>query len=212
MNGIFVDMDVIGVGFGRTGTLSLKEALEDLGFGPCYHMLEVIDRPDRAVAWIEAATEPSPDWDQIFAGYRSTVDWPGAAFWRPLAARYPDARIVLTVRDPDRWYTSVETTIYRQYQLHRDDGVPFARMVGSVVWDGVFGGRFDRESAIARFHRHVAEVRETIAAERLLIYEVGAGWGPLCDFLGVPAPARDFPRNNDTAAFAQRMAQRQQTT
>ena len=212
MDGILGGMDVIGVGFARTGTLSLKEALGELGFGPCYHMMEILDQPERAVAWSEAATQVSPVWDQIFAGYRSTVDWPAAAFWRPLAARYPDARIVLTIRDPDKWYSSVEKTIYQQYQLHRDDGLPFTEMVKTIIWDGIFGGRFDRESAIARFNQHIAEVQQTIAAQRLLVYEVASGWGPLCDFLGVPELARDFPRSNDTAAFTQRAAEREQSS
>ncbi len=212
-------MQVIGVGFGRTGTLSLKVALEQLGFGPCYHMFEVIDSPRRTRDWIRAADAPPDtiDWAGMLAGYRSTVDWPGAALWRPLVAAYPQAKVVLTVRDPDRWYDSAASTIFRDrmrvtsllgrarlwLSLRTDPAMrQVVPMVSRLVWDGVFGGRFaDRTSAIERFHRHVAEVRAEVPADRLLVYEVSSGWGPLCDFLGVDAPARPFPRANDQRTF-----------
>src|SRR5690348_10244023 len=109
-------MRVIGVGFGRTGTASLKVALERLGVAPCYHMYDVIEEPARARAWLAAAEGGKPDWDEIFAGYAATVDWPGAAFWRELLATYPQAKVILTVRDPQRWYDSTRQTIFRNAQ------------------------------------------------------------------------------------------------
>jgi hypothetical protein len=209
-------LHVIGVGFGRTGTASLKVALEQLGFGPCYHMIELVEHPERVDEWI-AAADGRADWDRVFAGYRSTVDWPGAAFWRGLVGAYPEAKVILTVRDPERWYDSASSTIFRRM---RPPASPAARLVGRLmlrsnpamrrlgviprrlIWEGVFDGRFDdRAYAIEVFERHTREVRELVPPERLLTYEVSAGWGPLCDFLGVPVPATPFPRLNDAESF-----------
>jgi hypothetical protein len=93
-------LKVIGAGFGRTGTSSLKQALEDLGFGPCHHMTEVIAHPQQVPVW-EAAMNGEPvEWEDVFHAYQSAVDWPSAAFYEPLMERYPDARVILTVRDP----------------------------------------------------------------------------------------------------------------
>ena len=105
-------LELIGAGLGRTGTLSLKAALERIGYGPCYHMIEVLAAPERGRHWLEQAQSGSHDWDAIFNGYRATVDWPAAAFWRELAERYPDAKVLLSLRDADRWYDSVMNTIY----------------------------------------------------------------------------------------------------
>ncbi len=211
---------MIGVGFGRTGTASLKMALEQLGFGPCYHMFELVERPERARAWAAAADGGPVVWDEIFAGYGSTVDWPGAAFWRQLVDHYPDAKVVLTVRDSAAWYESTASTIHRATlrtsgraarvsawlpfgprRLLRD----FAPVVRRIVWDGVFDGRFaDRRHAIEVFERHADEVRASVPAERLLVYEVSEGWEPLCAFLGVPRPDTPFPWVNDAASFRRR--------
>lgn len=215
---------VIGVGFGRTGTMSLKVALEQLGFGPCYHMFDVVQRPARARAWTDAAAGRPVEWDEVFAGYQATVDWPGAAFWRELVERYPEAKVLLTVRDPDRWYRSAEATIWagarrRSGLGHRIGGVllpvlapgfaGFLRMVQAVVLDRHFGGRVpDRDAAVAEFTAHVERVRAEVPADRLLVFEVGQGWEPLCAFLGVPVPAGPFPRLNDTVSFQRHSRQR----
>ena len=233
-------MHVIGVGFGRTGTASLKEALERLGIGPCYHMQDVLRDPSRARAWLTAAEQVAaggrPDWEGIFAGYSSTVDWPGSSFWRELVAAYPSAKAILTVRDPQRWYDSMESTILRTWRARREraagPGAPlrqpaappsrsaappsqappshqrdFAAMTDEVVARRVFAGRADeREYAIATYGRHVAEVRATVPAERLLVFEVAQGWAPLCAFLEVPEPDEPFPRVNDKGAFNERQA------
>lgn len=188
--------------------MSLKHALEELGFGPCYHMFEVVGQTDRLEMWLGLATGSTPDWDRVFDGYHSAVDWPASAFWRELADAYPKAKVVLTVRDPDRWYDSIEKTLYQQYLRVRPEGTLFARMVGPLIWEGIFGGRFDRESATARFRQHEHEVREAISADRLLVYRTGDGWGPLCEFLGVAEPAEEFPRSNDSASFNKRDADR----
>jgi hypothetical protein len=215
-------MKVIGVGVGRTGTLSLKAALDRLGFGPCFHMRNVLDHPERLPLWEAAAAGSAVDWDEVFAGYESSVDWPGAAFWRELTAYYSDAKVILTVRDPERWYHSVRETIYQLFgggtesplaeeALQRIPGIATMHAFNrKLVWDGPFlQGRFDdRDWAMHAFVRHNAAVCEEIPSERLLVFDVSAGWGPLCDFLGVDKPAEEFPRLNDPAAFWGRVRDR----
>jgi len=206
-------MDVIGPGFGRTGTLSLKIALEQLGFGPCLHMIPLLEDAERAGLFQRAADGDAGSLARALEGYRSTVDWPGTFFWRELVERYPAAKVILTVRDPERWYDSAQGTIFRAaLNAPREGLTPAAEagrgMLDRVVLNGTFGGRFtDREHAIRVFEEHNAEVRRVVPAERLLEFEVSQGWQPLCDFLGVPAPDKPFPRTNDTAAFQARVAE-----
>jgi hypothetical protein len=204
-------LEVIGAGFGRTGTLSLKVALEQLGLGPCYHMLEVLGTPDRPQQWLDQVEGRPPGWDVVFSGFRATVDWPAAAYWRELAAHYPEARVILSLRDPGKWYDSVMNTIYNAMRPDLGEGVPEAirvqlTMVRKLIAEQTFGGRLeDRAHAIDVFERHNRAVREAIPAERLLVYEPGDGWEPLCAFLERPVPETDFPRLNDTAEFRARM-------
>jgi hypothetical protein len=208
-------MDVIGAGFGRTGTLSLKLALEQLGFGPCMHMVEVLDDTERAALFQRAAEGDAGSLDKALEGYRSTVDWPGTYFWRELVGQHPDAKVILTVRDPQRWYESAHGTIFRAAMNAPSEaggaqGVEVAAvgMVRGLVWDGTFGGRFaDRDHAIRVFEEHNEAVRREVPADRLLELEVSEGWEPLCDFLGVPVPEAPFPRANDSASFQARLAE-----
>ena len=188
-------IQVIGAGLGRTGTLSLKAALEELGFAKCYHMLEVLTRKNDAKAWDAASRGKSIDWDALFEGYSATVDLPSALFYRELMVKYPTARVILTVRDPDRWYDSMYNTIYFGhtstpkwvFRLSPRMRV-FQRMIDRL-WKRMFRGRFeDRDSAIDVFKRHNEQVRRDVPASRLLVYEVSQGWDPLCEFLGVPVP------------------------
>ena len=171
-------LQVIGAGFGRTGTFTLKNALEMLGLSPCYHMVEVFGQPSHDGLWTQAADGRLDDWEQIFAGYRATVDWPACAFYASLAERYPEARVILTVRDPESWYRSAAATILRS----ADQDSPGGRMRRRIIWDGAFSGRFaDKEHAIAVFERHNAEVRMRVPGDRLLVYDVreGAGCWPV---------------------------------
>jgi hypothetical protein len=205
-------MDVIGAGFGRTGTLSLKAALEQLGFGPCMHMVPLLQDPETS-ALIHKATEGDTDMlDVALAGHRSTVDWPMAYFWRELTDRYPAAKVILTVRDPEKWYESADKTIHAAANAGRESGFldrDVMNMVDSTVWDGTFGGRFaDRDHAIRVFQEHNERVRREIPADRLLVFEVAQGWEPLCSFLGVPVPETPFPRLNDSVAFNDNLAAR----
>jgi len=205
-------LEVIGAGFGRTGTLSLKLALERLGLGPCYHMLEVMENPEHAATWQDAVDGKPIDWERLFAGYRSAVDWPAAAFWRELAVHYPRAKVILTLRDPDRWYESVEATIYRRMiaPAVEPERVAQRRMARQLVLEQTFGGRFaDRAHAKAVFARHNDEVRSALPPKRLLVFEAADGWTPLGRFLGVPVPDEPYPRTNSTAEFRERVAQRE---
>lgn len=197
-------LEVIGSGFGRTGTLSLKLALEQLGFGPCYHMIEVFKTPAAAGWWVEAA-DGAPAWEKIFAGYRSTVDWPSATFYAELAAAYPDARVIHTERDAEAWFASTQATIFPN-AAPPDTEAPFDQMFAKVI-GRLFDGRMrDHDKVIEVYERHNAEVRRAIPAERLLVYELAQGWDPLCAFLGVPVPDAPMPAVNSTAEFRGRHA------
>jgi hypothetical protein len=207
-------LKVIGAGLGRTGTLSLKVALEQLGFARCYHMTEVLAHPEHIPVWDAAARGEPVDWEALFRGYQATVDWPGCNFYAELLRLYPEARVILTVRDPDRWYDSARQTIY--YVRH---AIPawlapllprmrrFRPMLDRLIWVGMFHGRFeDRLYAIEVFRRHKEQVKRSVPPDRLLVYEVGEGWGPLCAFLGVPVPeGQPFPHLNDAAEFRARI-------
>jgi len=191
-------LSIIGAGFGRTGTESLKKALEILGFGPCYHMFEVLPHADRVAIWRAAARGDTPDWDQVFAEYNATVDWPGAYFWRELSAHYPKAKIILSVRDAELWYDSMDKTIL---PILRDSDNADSMGV-RLIAEGVFGGKIeDRDHMISVYNRNISEVQAQFGKDRLLTYELGSGWAPLCAFLGCPIPDRPYPRSNATDEF-----------
>lgn len=200
-------LQLIGAGLGRTGTLSLKAALERIGYGPCYHMIEVLSAPQRARHWLERTRSSSHDWDAIFHRYRSTVDWPAAAFWRELAMRYPDAKVVLSLRDADAWHASVMNTIYPVMTQELPERAPaslreFQAMVVELILERTFAGRLaDRAHATRVFEQHNQAVIDALPASRLLVYRAGDGWQPLCRFLDVPVPSEAFPHLNDTAWY-----------
>ena len=192
-------LKVIGSGMGRTGTLTLKSALETLGFGPCHHMLEVLEHPDSVPLWIDAG-RGRPDWDAIYGGFSATVDFPGSKFWRELAAFYPDAKVLHSVRDPEKWFESTQETIFSPASPALNAQGVMAEFFGVVAAD--FGDRIhDRDFMVDQFKRHTEAVVAAIPADRLLVYEVSQGWEPLCAFLGVPVPAAPFPLNNTRADF-----------
>jgi hypothetical protein len=213
---------VIGAGFGRTGTMSLKVALEELGFGPCYHMIEVFEHPEHVGFW-EAAWRGEPvDWDGFLGRYEATVDWPACTFYEELLQRHPDAKVLLSVRDPERWYDSTRATIYEISKITAGSRLSRAifafvglfvpgvfqigRMGNEIIWQGTFDGKFeDRSYAIKVFKRHNEEVRRRVPRDRLLVYEVKEGWGPLCEFLGVEEPDKPFPSLNDAAQMRRRI-------
>ncbi|WP_165954279.1 sulfotransferase family protein [Seongchinamella unica] len=192
-------LEIIGAGFGRTGTMSLKVALEQLGY-PCYHMIECFPRgPEHWKHW-EQVGSGSPDWDAIFEGFTATVDFPACTSYAALAEYYPDAKVVLTVRDPEKWFTSVQDTIFGEEWIRFLPGSEAGAFTTTTI-NNYFDGRMhDHDHLVRRFNEHVAEVRATIPPERLLVFEVADGWEPLCEFLGLPAPEGDFPHINDTEA------------
>jgi|JI10StandDraft_1071094.scaffolds.fasta_scaffold169052_2 hypothetical protein len=199
---------VFSAGFGRTGTLSLKLALEQLGVGPCHHMDEVLKTGPAQVALWNDAADGRPDFATIFAGYNSAVDWPTAAFWREIAAAYPDAKVILSTRSPESWVKSFSDTILKVLK-DRDNWPPPATewldMVTRVVIDRSLGGVTDEQDLIGVFKAHEAAVKAAFPADRLLVHAAKDGWPPLCAHLGVPVPATPYPRTNSTEEFFQLM-------
>lgn len=201
-------LKVIGAGFGRTGTASLKFALERIGFGPCYHMMEVMPNPDNVAHWAQIARGGKPDWDRIFKGYMATVDWPACGYWRELAAHYPEAKVILSMRDPERWFESTQKTIFSEAHLTQfltDHSDPDLRDMVGHLFTKTFDGRGrDREHAIAVYRRHNEEVMRTIPRDRLLVFNPAEGWAPLCGFLGVAVPDEPFPKRNTSEEWIAR--------
>ncbi|GEB50180.1 sulfotransferase family protein [Streptomyces cacaoi] len=205
-------MDVIGAGYGRTGTLSMQAALKRLGFDPCHHMAEVITNPRQMPLWQEALAQDPVDVRRVFEGYRATVDFPGCVFWRELMEAWPEAKVVLTVRDPHRWYESTQRTIFSENrprpQGDDPEAVAFHRFLTEELLPRVMDvgsdrllSEMDEREAVETFNRHIEEVKATVPAERLLVFQVSEGWEPLCEFLDVPVPDEEFPRINEAAGF-----------
>jgi hypothetical protein len=203
-------LEIVGAGFGRTGTLSLKYALEKIGFGPCYHMAELQAHPEHASMWAQAHRGEPVDWDVLFEDYRATVDWPSCNLWKEQAEYYPDAKVILSTRDPERWYESVHNTIYASTVMARESDDPGIRARGEwafeIIWDKIFHGRMDDKAhVIDVFRAHEERVKATIEAGRLLVFEAASGWPPLCEFLGVDVPEDPYPRVNTTDDFRERI-------
>jgi hypothetical protein len=204
-------MKLIGAGFGRTGTMSLKAALEQIDHGPCFHMIDLIKGAMPLEPWKAAAEGKDVDFEAALEGWESTIDWPACTYWERLIEIWPDEKVLLTVRDPDTWYESCLNSIHeaaergRRGELGGDHPPPpeVMAVINGMIWDGTFKGRFeeDREFAIDVFNRHNEAVKAKVPPDRLLVYEVKEGWGPLCEFLGVEEPGGPFPHLNDTASF-----------
>ncbi len=205
-------MHVIGAGLGRTGTYSLKLAINRLGLGPCHHMEAVFQNMAGQVPLWTAALHGRPDWGAIFDGFHSAVDWPTASFYRELASAYPAAKFVLTHRDPESWVESFSETIYTVMRARHEappERKAWFEMAAGVIAKVGFCEGLSRGELLERFVAHNEAVKTAIPAERLLVYQVKQGWGPLCEFLGVSAPEEEFPRSNDRAEFLARVQARQ---
>ncbi len=204
-------MRVIGAGFGRTGTMSTKVALQQLGFSPCLHMIDLLaGNQDLAQTFYDAKLGKPVDWASELADWDATVDWPGCTFYKELMATFPDARVILNVRDPESWYKSMNDTIYAAAMSFGDMPEmrerPATKMIQTIVWEGDLEGRFaDKQRALEIFDQHNREVREYVPSERLLVFDVKQGWEPLCTFLGVDVPQQPFPHANDTESFRKMM-------
>ena len=201
-----MELTVIGAGFGRTGTLSFKQALEQLGFGPTYHMLEVFGKADHVATWSDALEGASVDWSTVLDGYHSTCDWPACTFWRELRSANPGAKVVLTRRDPDAWYRSMTATIFETLdRAPADDADPgmlaHHQLVQALIRERTFGGDLSRAHVLEVLAAHEADVIASVPPDELLVYDVAEGWGPLCGLLGVAVPIEPFPNTNTTADF-----------
>ncbi len=197
-------MQIIGAGVGRTGTHSLKLALNQLGLGPCHHMEEVLSNMPSQVPLWSRAVDGSPDWEAIFGGYESAVDWPTAGFFRELLQAYPSAKFVLTHRSPETWADSFSETIYKV--LAEKDRMPpeireWLQMCEAVIAKSGFPPGLSRDELIDAFVLHNEAVKATVPANQLLVFEVKDGWAPLCAFLGVSTPDEPFPRTNNRTEF-----------
>lgn len=203
-----MDLQVIGAGFGRTGTMSMKAALERLGLGPCHHMLEVFTHPEQFQPWAAAVRGEPWDAEATLAGFRSTLDFPSCVVWRELAEANPDALVLLTTRSSESWWRSFDATIGPHMRDQPPDpAFPGVRDLFDALDEVVFSGRSgDRDTAVAAFEAHNAAVVAEVPPERLLVHEVGAGWEPLCERLGLPVPDEPFPRSNSTEEFRARAA------
>ena len=195
-------LKVIGTGFGRTGTDSMREALGMLGFGPCHHMFEVNSNAEQKRLWRAFVQGTPTPWGQLFEGYSSCIDWPSAHYWPELVSTYPQARVILTWRSPESWWASFEKTIVEGLRQSTDP----ASLGLALIRDQVFGGRpGDRAHAVALYEANVKAVRETVPEERLLVHELGDGWEPLCAHLGVPVPSQPYPSRNTAGEFQDTM-------
>ena len=204
MGGSVKKIQVIGAGFGRSGTTSLRAALTRLGYEPCYHMQSAMTHYAHLKFWVRAQAGEPVDFVRFFRRYRAVVDWPACEFYQALMAAFPEAKVVLNVRDPAAWYASTRETLWIIDQV-----LPWwfpkvmRQMHDEIIWQGRFRGEFmDRAKAIAVYEAHLEEVRRSVPAERLLVFNVSEGWAPLCAFLGKPVPENEpFPHLNDRAFF-----------
>ncbi len=194
-------LKVVGAGVGRTGTHSLKVALEQLLGGPCHHMVEVFAHPDEVPIWTDAIEGRPVDWGKLMDGYVAQVDWPGASFWPELSSANPDALVILSVRDPDSWFTSCSNTIFEGMSNMAEGGDPWMTAMARLLGQR-FSDRFtDRDPMVAAFEQHNDAVRAGIPADRLLEWTGADGWGPICERLGVAVPDEPFPKVNTTDEF-----------
>ncbi|MDF1775040.1 MAG: hypothetical protein P1V13_03360 [Rhizobiaceae bacterium] len=196
-------LEIIGAGFGRTGTYSLKAALEHLGFGPCHHMSEVVSDPRQIKAWC-AVTEGRPDFDAIFSGFRSAVDFPVSAYWQDVLTATPNARVILSHREAEDWYGSFSQTILPlilDKEAWPQNAAPWFEMIEKVIIGKALGGRTDRDGILKAYRANEAAARELEAQGKVLVFNVRDGWEPLCRFLGVDLPDAPFPKTNARADF-----------
>jgi hypothetical protein len=193
-------LKVVGAGLGRTGSHSQQLALQQLLGGPCYHMVEVIADLDARVPLWADALEGKPDWDKIFDGYVACVDWPAAAFWREIHEKYPDAPVLLSTRSStDEWYKSFSNTI--QQVMLRDAPNGDSPMVIELIERRFTPDWRDADACKAAYEKHNADVRAEIPAAKLIDWQPGDGWEPICEKLGLPVPSDEFPHVNTTNDF-----------
>jgi len=196
-----MSLRVVGAGVGRTGTHSLKLALEQLLGGPCHHMVEMFGNEEQIAGWTDAIEGQPVDWVTLLDKYRAIVDWPGGSFWRELLAAHPDALVLLSVRDPDDWYRSASNTIFHAFELLPPELRPWMNEVRKMMHDRFSDDFANKDAMIDAFNRHNDAVRKDAPPAQLLEWTPGDGWAPICDRLGLPVPAEPFPVTNTTDEF-----------
>jgi hypothetical protein len=200
------ELEILGAGFGRTGTNSLKIALERLGFGPCYHMYEITKNPGHISFWNAAASNSPVEWISFFKSYKATVDWPASAFVPQIYKAFKSSKVIITVRNPEEWYQSANNTIFHTMANWEANENPETRdrmkMAKKIILDGVFWGKHDNKNhCIGIFNKHINEISNVVPKDNLLIFDVSEGWVPLCEFLKVEIPNEAFPYTNTRASF-----------
>ncbi len=199
-------LSVIGAGFGRTGTLSLKLGLEQLGFGPCHHMGEIFEHPAQLPLWQAAVAGEPVDWDVVLEGYNSCTDFPSGYFWRELAEFYSEAKIVLTMRPVESWWQSYSKTIMKVLLDVPNDAPAHVReireMSATLIGEKCFRAPLhDKQAGFVAYQHYIDSVIASFSSDRLLCFDVRDGWEPLCKFLGKPVPDNEFPRTNSAVEF-----------
>lgn len=201
-------LSVIGTGFGRTGTGSMKRALEILGLGPCHHLDDLLAQPAQPPFWRAAAAGQAVEWRQALAGFRSQMNWPGAFVWRELAEAFPQARLIHTVRHDEDWWQSFSHTLAPLVRTHRQRKLPEAAHAGLEAFAALCdrspgeGLLLDRQAALTAYHQRTMDILDTVLPSRVLVFDVTQdGWKPLCKFLGVPVPDVPFPHLNRRDEF-----------
>lgn len=217
-------LKVIGAGFPRTGTSSLKVALEKLGYSKCYHMKELIVAPENLHYWLDLKNKRTTDFDALFEGYQASVDFPGYPYYKELMAQYPDAKVILTVRPFEKWYASVNATVRKAgpqtigEKLGMLVQLPFnarLRKVKNVIgffhgifWGEEFDHKFDDKAVAEKaFNDHIESVKAYVPEDKLLVYQITDGWEPLCEFLGHPVPDEPIPHANKKENFKEMLQQ-----
>jgi Sulfotransferase domain len=198
-------LKVVGAGVGRTGTHSLKVALEQLLGGTCHHMVEVFAHPDEVPVWTDAIDGKAIDWAALMQDYTALVDWPGGSFWPELSAANPDALVLLSTRDPDQWFTSCTNTIFGGLRMMADGGDQWMAAMLRLFKDRFSDQLDDRDAMVAAYEKHNDAVRAAIPKERLLEWTPSDGWDPICERLAVPIPSEPFPVTNTTKEFREMM-------
>ncbi len=194
-------LQIVGAGAGRTGTHSLKVALEQLLGGSCHHMMEMFDKPEQIAGFTAAIDGEPTDWSALLADFTAMVDFPGSLFWREIAAANPDAPILLSTRDAEGWYTSASNTIFLAFDNMPPELAPWMQAVKRGLHDRFSDDFENKDAMIAAYERHNAEVRAEVPAERLIDWTPSDGWGPICAGLNLPIPEQPFPITNTTKEF-----------
>ncbi len=213
----------IGAGFPRTGTTTVKRSLEILGVGRCYHMKELLVNPDQLPLWLQLEETGTTNWDKLYEGFDATVDFPGYPWYKEHMAQYPDAKVILTIRPFEKWYESVTKTIRTAGPQNLPEKLTLMtrmafnprlrkvinciKFVRRMLWEVQFQGKFEDRAFVEKvFHQHIEEVKAYVPSEKLLVYDVRDGWGPLCEFLEVPEPADPLPHLNKKENFKAMLA------